>query len=960
MSALPRPDVTGPTRVLNDALHDLHHRAGWPSLRTLARQTGVSHTSVSRVFSTAALPSWGTVELLVQALGGNTSHFHELWLAASTPTNGDVHPAVPRIAGRRTELGVVRRHLEAGTGLLLVTGEAGIGKTTLVEAAAAPSSTFVAVGHCLPLSMQVPLMPMVDVLARAHAVDGGQWCTEALEECPGYARGTLARLLPELGVGAPAQDELGRQHLFTAVGRFLSALARLRPFAVLLEDLHWADSETLDLLEHLLAGPAPAALTATWRTDDPTVSLAHREWLIRVGRLAATSEIALCPLTADETREQLLLSGGIVDHAAAARIHARTGGHPLFTAHLAGQPPEAGLPRALADLLDLRMEGLRAAASSVASALGVADRGCRLDLLARTTGLAHQDLVEALRELDARRLLAHDAGETACLSHPLLAETARRRLVPGEAEGWHRALALALSASSDPIAAEVAEHWRHAGDPHAELHWRVVAARQAHACTAPAAEAQQWLRALEIHGAHPDAALDDIAARIAAFDALELAGEFDTTLEVLRPGMLRFDELDDLTAAGLLRRLAMAEGWLNDNPDVGLPLIDQALARLEPHGATAELVHALDLRANELMDAARDAEALVALGRALATCDALEDDDLYYGTSATLGWYKAHVGDLAGASAVFDEARARVPVPTDPRREAYMAMCHTDALIQHRRPAEEVMAAAQRAIELGSEWDMDFHLLTVTRANVVEALLQTGRVNEAAAIHRTLPISDKYDHWPVTWMAGEIAIAEGRLTDAIESFRGLEATGQTPVNRMHRAHGIAVSQVWLHAPQEAWDRLVPALDALLGQPVVARTGQAYATAARAGADIAELWPDRAREVAEALRSLRAGACMDPLGPAPAPIVREACTHVWDAELARTGRVDSSAQWVRAASSWAALRSPHDAAYCRWRAAQCALREGQGTVAARLLKRAAADAREHVPLSRAIATTSGAR
>src|SRR5688572_12109521 len=101
MSALPRPDVTGPSRVLNDALHDLHHRAGWPSLRTLARQTGVSHTSVSKAFSRPALPTWGTLELLVEAMGGNTSHFHELWLAASAPTNSS--PA-PRIAGRRTEL----------------------------------------------------------------------------------------------------------------------------------------------------------------------------------------------------------------------------------------------------------------------------------------------------------------------------------------------------------------------------------------------------------------------------------------------------------------------------------------------------------------------------------------------------------------------------------------------------------------------------------------------------------------------------------------------------------------------------------------------------------------------------------------------------------------------------------------------------------------------------------------
>ena len=165
MSALPRPELPpGPHRDLVDALHDLHHRAGWPSLRTLARETGVSHTTVSHAFSSPKVPSWGTLELLVEAMDGDTTAFHDLWLAATTPVDDGPAPT-PRIAGRKPELAAVRRHLETGTGLLLVTGEAGIGKTTLVGAAAAAiADTFVATGHCLPLSAEVPLMPVVDVL----------------------------------------------------------------------------------------------------------------------------------------------------------------------------------------------------------------------------------------------------------------------------------------------------------------------------------------------------------------------------------------------------------------------------------------------------------------------------------------------------------------------------------------------------------------------------------------------------------------------------------------------------------------------------------------------------------------------------------------------------------------------------------------------------------------------------
>jgi len=79
MAALPRPHVPpGPQRELVDALHELHHRSGWPSLRVLAREAGCSHTTVSSVFSSARLPSWGVLELLVEAMGGNVEEFRRL------------------------------------------------------------------------------------------------------------------------------------------------------------------------------------------------------------------------------------------------------------------------------------------------------------------------------------------------------------------------------------------------------------------------------------------------------------------------------------------------------------------------------------------------------------------------------------------------------------------------------------------------------------------------------------------------------------------------------------------------------------------------------------------------------------------------------------------------------------------------------------------------------------------
>ena len=86
VGGLPRPEIPpGSQRELVDALHDLHHRAGWPSLRVLAREAGCSHTTVSRVFSSTRLPTWGVLEVVVEALDGDVSEFRQLWLAATAP-----------------------------------------------------------------------------------------------------------------------------------------------------------------------------------------------------------------------------------------------------------------------------------------------------------------------------------------------------------------------------------------------------------------------------------------------------------------------------------------------------------------------------------------------------------------------------------------------------------------------------------------------------------------------------------------------------------------------------------------------------------------------------------------------------------------------------------------------------------------------------------------------------------
>ncbi len=546
MGALPRPDLPpGPHRDLVDALHGLHHRAGWPSLRVLAREAGCSPTTVSAVFSSPRLPSWGVLELLVEAMDGDVEAFRALWHAAGSPTGSpvDASAAAARIAGRVTELATVRQHLTLGEpGLLLVTGEAGIGKTRLVDTASevAASEVFVAAGTCLPLSTDVPLLPIATLLRATYDADHGQWLKEALTDAAPYVSASLRRLLPELDLimDAPDEpdDEWSRQRLFTAVGSTLVGLAALRPLAVVIEDLHWADTTTLDLLEHLLTTGPGVPVVGTWRRDDPTVPAPTREWFARVRRLPVVDELALGPLTRDGTAEQLaLLTGEHPDAASVDRIHRRTAGQPLFTEQLVAQAgDDQSLPDVLTDLLDRRLDGLDEPAWRIARALGVADRPLSDGLLSEVTTLASAELAAGLHQLADRRLLQPTGNQDVQLRHPLLAEAIRRRLVRPESVDEHRRLANALAGAADPAASEVAEHWQRAGDPAEEIAWRIRAAGAAGQRFAWAQEGEQWLRVLELWPERGDKVgqVTRAGAYLAAMDALKHGVQFDRAADL--------------------------------------------------------------------------------------------------------------------------------------------------------------------------------------------------------------------------------------------------------------------------------------------------------------------------------------------------------------------------------------------------------------------------------------------
>lgn len=162
------------------------------------------------------------------------------------------------LVGRRRELAVVEQTLVPGSGprVVMLVGEAGVGKTRLVTEAtrhARAAGVTVLAGNCLPMTERVPFLPLVEALRSLGAAGAPP---AVLDRCAPYVRSELARLLPDWGTEpgpfAPGPVQGWQQgRLFAALRDLLAVLVAERPCALVVEDLHWADATTLDFLSYL-------------------------------------------------------------------------------------------------------------------------------------------------------------------------------------------------------------------------------------------------------------------------------------------------------------------------------------------------------------------------------------------------------------------------------------------------------------------------------------------------------------------------------------------------------------------------------------------------------------------------------------------------------------------------------------------------------------------------------------
>jgi DNA-binding CsgD family transcriptional regulator/tetratricopeptide (TPR) repeat protein len=885
------------------------------------------------------------------------------------------------LAGRRAEVPRVQQALtsESGGSFLLVAGEAGVGKSRLVTAAIGElksSDVIVLSGSCLPVVTSMPLLPIIAALRTAYEVDTGAWVKAALAECSDYVREVLPRLLPELATEqadsatGTIEDEWWRQRLFAAVRSTLAALADTRNAAIVLEDLHWADTATLDLLDYLLVPGQQTGLriVATYRTDDPATAAANANWFARAHRLPQVEIMPLGRLSLAETAEQLaLLSATTISSARVSEIYRLSEGNALFTEQLAGRSVgETGVPAGLSDLFEQSLATLTAPARLIATTMAIALRPVDDLQLQELTGLAVGVIANALRELADLQLLRRprtDGGQH--LRHALLAEAIQAQMLRAEKVEAHRRLALAMPGwSTHGFAAEIAAHWNGAGDATEELRWRVQAAAEAERLHASRQAADHWLQVLELWSQNDQPAkvsglrLSQVYA--AAEDALINCGNNPEASRLSAEALAQLAPTAEPAEQAEFYRRAGVQGGVAF-PLRGLELLAKAIGLHESLGPSAEFVATLRDAAALSRGQARYAEAARFIDRGLTILEELDLPREQREMLSERAWADMEDGDPDAAISRIESAWGLPLTDPDPRGDIWLSCIHTDILLKTAgAPADAERAARPGLTAIARLGLNNTFVSSILLSNLAQAYLAAGDVDGAAA--RIDPITAgpaSSDLWAIYSARAELEMLRGNLETSAARFAELGDVTITSLSFQGEvAYRYAELELWTGKPQSALDRLLPLLQAVVHTRESRFTGILFLTAARAVADLASSATPTGQVAADAsstLLRLHASAELDPFAHSPAPVYCDAEAAQWTAELGRLHAArDTATSWRAAAESWEALNRPHRTAYCRWRLAEALLqsRSGRGE-AADALRSAIQQARGHVPLTDAV-------
>ena len=891
------------------------------------------------------------------------------------------------LIGRSAQLGrLAAAYTRASSGesrLVIVAGEAGIGKTRLVGAfvgGVAADGGRVLSGGCLALgSGGLPYAPFVEAFrALFRDVDPG-----ALPALLGPSRGELARLMPEvrprpdrlrgdaIDDGAPAgvvDERYAQVRLFELVLGVLQRLARVAPVLLVIEDLQWADPSTQDLFAFLVRNlrDERVLIIATIRTDeiDPRhefmTYFAELERGERVDRvdLARLGRADMARLLADEL-------GRLPDPDLVERTWERTGGNPFYAEQVLAVSRETGdeLPERLRDVVLARIATISKAGQEILRVASAA--GTRIDdaLLVAVAELPVTVEREALREVVDRRILVAAGGTSDphfVFSHALLQEVIHGELFPGERARLHAGYATALetraadraagrpTAGPAPSAAELAYHWDAAGDERRALGATIEAARTSERGYAFLDAHRRYLRALELWDrVEPDEAelsTDRVDILVRAAETAVMVGEYRVAVDLGRQALASVDAAADRARAGALQERQRWYLWEAGDRVAAEAAVIEAERLVPARPPSAARARILAHHAGILMSSGRFVESMPMAEEALAVARAAvspSDEALALGV---LGWDLALVGRVDEG---LERVHAGLAIADALGGAEGIALGATNlaVLLDRVGRTEEALGVAktgwERARVLGVERTYGGLLLAIC----AKAAIALGRWPEADAF-----LELGLAHQPVGAAGIRLRIQRGRLdtfrgelATAAEALAGARAADEAAGGTEDRGALLAALAELAAVSGTAKDTRVAVMQGFglaLGGPPDPALASLAATGLRVEADAAadartrrdEAGLEEARrrtaEIIEQVERIAASLGV-PAAAASTPVQasrQSVMTTLCRAEARRVEERDGPAEWTTLAGGFDAIGRPYPAAYARYRAAAAALRD----------------------------------
>jgi DNA-binding CsgD family transcriptional regulator len=425
-------------------------------------------------------------------------------------------PSPPPLVGRDREQTVLHERLHstiAGQGnLVLIGGEAGIGKTTLAEDTcheATEQGMLVLIGRCYDLTETPPYGAWIELFARYRPIDDLPPLPDAFAR-----RGTVG-------------DVASQVALFQQVLDFFTALTETRSLVLLLDDLHWADPASLDLLRFLArsAPTLPLLIIGTYRADELTRRHPLYQLLPILARETTAARIDLKRLEQADLRALVTFRYALSEADTSrlvAYLQARSEGNPFFLGELlrtleaeralqridtrwsVADLSRVRVPLLLRQVIDGRLARLDEEVQSLLASAAVIGQDIPLTLWTAVAEADEEQVVAAIEQAAEAHLVVEAAdGRGIAFIHALIREALYEGVMPSRRRVWHRKVGEVLAARSNPDPDAIAHHFQQAGDLRA-AHWLIQAGARADRAYAWVTAIERFERALAImeeHGA---------------------------------------------------------------------------------------------------------------------------------------------------------------------------------------------------------------------------------------------------------------------------------------------------------------------------------------------------------------------------------------------------------------------------------------------------------------------------